>query len=610
MKNQPLFSGLTDLKMIPPIDDKWAGFGPHNYGAWGWVYVREVGVDFFEDPILILDAEWHPVTKKLTGIGLSKNGTELLYWPNPGPELAVVLAGKRFIGHNLISDLDVLRFNGIPVTNDQIYWDTRLGSATEDPTKDTHALKALCKAELGMEWPELDELCTRSVVTVNKKGKEIVKRVKFAFEDLSITDQAKYNGMDVLGAHRLAQKQMAASRGTQRKLFVNVELPIASLVGEMKAKGLKVDRDGLQRKAITQRDTVYGLRDSLVKETNQPDFNLNSPPQVLKFLKSRGHKITSTGEEVIRPLGDSDPWIHQLLAYRGAFKLLTTYIEPLLEHSAADGRIHTNFNQVAMMANGKERPIITGRFSSSDPINLQNQPPEVREFFIPEDGHVFVCADYSQIDLRSLAHLSMEPVYAEAFRKGEKVHQAIANQFKVEYKLGKIISLALAYNGGPGRLKAEADSWGYKLDYWECKRLADRFVNELATLTAWKEAEYAKAKKLGGVFTLFGRWIPLPYPTETTDPEAYCFKHWKNCVIAFQGQGGTADIVKGGMLRLRQKSWIPNAQVHDEILYEVPAGDVDTVRELVKHELEHVTTLRVPLVAEVGVGENWLKAKP
>lgn len=604
---KPIVQVVDTLGNIPPLD--WQGWGPETYGS---KFSDQWCAD---SPILVIDVETNETTGALIGIGFAKDDTEVTYWAYPNDiELTKILEGKRFIGHNLKFDLDVLRQHGIPVTDDQIYWDTYLGSATEDPTKDTHSLKGLCEAELGIKWPTYDEMVTRNVTFVDKKGQEKQKKTEFTLEDIQRQhpgEVARYNAMDLIGCYRLFKKQTASLQGNRLTLFKTVELPIASLTRRMKEKGIRVDREGLKKKEAEYAIKEQDLKEKLLAETGIEGFNAASPKQVLGFLKGRGHDLKSTGEEVLRPIMESDPWVKSLLELRGISKLLNTYVRPLLVNSEKDGRIHTNFNQIAMMANGKERPIITGRFSSSDPINLQNQPPEMREYFIPEDNHEFVCADYSQIDLRSLGHLSGEPVYCDAFRSGQKVHQAVADKFKVEYKLGKIISLALAYNGGPGRLKQETDKWGYNLDYWMCKKYSDEFITKLSTLTVWKKEQYVKAKKLGGVWTLFGRWIPLPYPSKEAIAENhYCISHWENCVIAFQGQGGTADIVKGGMLRLNKLNLVPNAQVHDELLLEVPLGSGQDIAQKVKYELEHVVTLKVPLVAEVKVGANWALAKP
>jgi DNA polymerase-1 len=604
--NLKKISEVNDLQYSPIIPRlEWQDWGPTN---------SNTNINFHA-PIWTIDVETNKETGKVIGIGIASDDSHSTYVTDNFNSYSAWLLDKKFIGHNLKFDLDAIRSIGIPVSDEQIYWDTYLGSATEDPTKDTHSLKALCEKELGLKWPTYDQMTERVVMYRTKTGKEKQKKVTFTLEDIQNTypdEVARYNAMDLIGSYRLALKQMAALKGPREKLFRTVELPIAILTKEMKESGIRVDRAGLEAYREKQEKIVYELQEKLVKETGKEDFNLNSPKaQVLPFLKERGHNVTGTGEENIRPLAKNDPWVADLLTYRGAFKLLNTYILPLLEHSQKDGRIHTNFNQIARMANGKERPIITGRFSSSDPINLQNQPPEMRKYFIPEEGCIYVCADYSQIDLRSLASLSLEPVYVDAFRSGEKVHQAVADKFKVEYKLGKIFSLAMAYNGGAGRLMQEAQKWDYDLDYWMCKKYSEDFIRELSTLTRWKKEQYAKAKRIGGVFTLFGRWIPLPYPTqEAVEENSYCINHWENSVIAFQGQGGTADIVKGGMLRLRRLGLIPNAQVHDELLFEVPTSQVEEIAHKVKYELEHVVTLNVPLVAEVAYGKTWSEAKP
>jgi DNA polymerase I len=613
-------SEACNSPVIPALSGKWAGFGLASVPA-------KVVVDptplqarsILKAPVLIFDVETNgkdwPETK-FVGVGVCRDDKELFWFRDLKSEAWFEMAYRfeevKLVGHNVRSDINWLHDLGIGATENQIYWDTLIASYAENPNKDHyHGLKDIARTELGLEWPTLDEMCKRQTgVKVNKKnGEEKPVISKFNLEEIyqqHPEEVIAYNAFDLIATARLLAKQQSTLTGQRRIYHDQLELPFSYVVSAMELKGIRVDRDGLkkleQEKVKTQEDLLTKLKGMAGKDS----FNPGSPKQVLELLQARGLDVKKTDEEELRPLSKKDPFIACLLEYRGVSKLLGTYLRPLIEHSDNPwSRVRTHFNQTVT---------VTGRLSSSKPLNLQNQPPEVKPYFIPDPGNLFVCADYSQIDLRSLGHLSKEPVYVEAFKTGAKVHQAVADKFRVEYKLGKIMSLALAYNGGPGRLMQECQAWGYDINYYRAKQLFQEFKRELWVLEEWKQREYDRVQRTGYVVTLLGRVIALPYPkaADYAVPGEYAFavKHWQNCVIAFQGQGGTGDIVKAGMLRLHRRGYVCNAQVHDEVLLEVKAEEAEKTKEIVKQELESAAVLSVPLLAEVGIGDSWQTAKP
>ncbi len=614
----------TALVTTPPLVPElfWRqAWGPALYGCTQIINptVEQLGA-LLEAPIWTIDVETNGkdgTDCKIVGVGICADA-QTLYWLRDlnGASWGRIVARFETVGiqgQNVRGDLDWLRGIGVNVTDSQIVWDTMIASYAEDPAKSSHGLKQLCASELGIEWPKLkDEMLTRKVgIKTNKKGEVVDVLETYDLEEIyqqHPQEVIDYNHMDLYGTQMLAEKQRTCLTGERRVYHDKYELPFSHVVSAMEKRGIRVDRSGLQSLLATKSIEMKQKLESLKDRVKNAAFNPGSWQQVLAVLKEHGHKVTKTDEETIRPLAKKDPFIDELLTYRGLVKLIGTYIEPLLAHSAnKEERVYTHFNQTVTA---------TGRLSSSKPMNFQNQPPEVKPFFIPAEGHTFICADYSQIDLRSLGHLSMEPVYVNAFMKGRKhkVHQDVADLWRVEYKLGKIISLALAYNGGPGRLMQEAQGWGVDIPYFRAKQFSDEFISKLSVLTAWKREQYAKTKELGYITTLLGRRISMPYPQRAdyaTEREyEYGIHQWENRVIAYQGQGGTGDIVKVGMLNVDAKGIPLLAQVHDEVLLEVRADEADDLLPVVQQALESAATLRVPLYCDIKKGDTWASAKP
>jgi len=352
------------------------------------------------------------------------------------------------------------------------------------------------------------------------------------------------------------------------------------------------------------------------------NLNLNSPRQLAAVLFDKHQlpvlKKTKTGPstdaDVLEQLADMGHDLPRLiLGYRELQKLKSTYIDTLpLEVNPLTGRIHTSFNQTGAA---------TGRLSSSDP-NLQNIPVRsprgeaIRRGFVPAAGNHFVVADYSQIELRIMAHLSGDPLFIEAFQQGGDIHRQTAalifnvpvEQVNAEQRArAKTINFATIYGQGPFALSKQLG-----ITQEDAKQFIAQYFERFAGVRAFLDRQVALAKEQGYVETLLGRRRYIPEVRERNfNLRSYGERNAQNSPL----QGSAADLIKLAMIRIhtllasRRLASRMLLQVHDELVFEVPPAEVEVMESLVKLEMESVMPLRVPLVADVGVGENWLDAK-
>jgi len=352
------------------------------------------------------------------------------------------------------------------------------------------------------------------------------------------------------------------------------------------------------------------------------EFNINSPVQVGEVLFDRLHlddkaKKTKTGqystsEDVLEKLRHKHPIVDKILEYRGLKKLLSTYIDalPQLIHPKT-GKIHTSYNQTNTA---------TGRLSSSNP-NLQNIPirdelgKEIRKAFIPEENSLFLSADYSQIELRVMAHLSNDQNMIEAFRNGLDIHAATAAKiYKVPLEKvtpemrrhAKTANFGIIYGISAFGL---AERLG--ISRTEAKTLIDEYFLAYPQIKTYIESAIKKAKENGYVETLLGRKRFLPdINSQNSVVRGFAERNAVNAPI----QGSAADIIKIAMVNIQRKLEKENLQakmilqVHDELNFTVPVNELETVRKLVVYEMEHAFPLSVPLIVDCGVGNNWLEA--
>jgi DNA polymerase-1 len=402
----------------------------------------------------------------------------------------------------------------------------------------------------------------------------------------------------------------------QRKLYERIEHPLIAVLWTMERTGVLVDRDHLKRLGAQAGEEVKRLEAELYALAGEA-FNLNSGPQLARVLfeklgLSAGRRTKtgfSTDQAVLEKLAPSHPFPGRLLEYRALTKLKSTYLDALpLAVDASDGRVHTTFHQAGAA---------TGRLSSSDP-NLQNIPMrspqgrEIRRAFVAPAGRVLIGADYSQIELRLMAHLAGDPALIEAFQSGEDVH---ANTARRIFGIGagaldpalraraKVVNFGVMYGMGARSL---SEQMGIPLE--EARDFIAGYFRVYSGVRDFLDHNLDEARRRGYVETLFGRRRYLPGLASTRGGErASAERVATNAPI----QGSAADLMKLAMIRVHAalKRSSPSArlllQVHDELLLECPARDAAAVSALVRAEMEGCMTLRVPLEVSVGQGPTW-----
>lgn len=405
----------------------------------------------------------------------------------------------------------------------------------------------------------------------------------------------------------------------QTELLSNIELPLAEVLASMEKIGVKVDKSGIEAFGDMLGERIKGLQ-SRIYELAGEEFNINSPKQLGEILfvklaiptKKKTKSGFSTNAEVLEKLADEYEIVKFILEYRTYTKLKSTYCDGLLKEIAADGRIHSTFNQTETR---------TGRISSTEP-NLQNIPVrtelgrEMRKFFIADDGKVLVDADYSQIELRVLSDIADDKAMIDAFNNGDDIHAITASQvFKMPLQMvtplmrsrAKAVNFGIVYGIGAfslakdiGVSRAEADR--YIKDYLHHYSGVDRYMNEVVE----------EAKKNGYVKTLFGRRRYLPELSSSNGMlRAFGERVARNMPI----QGTAADIIKIAMIRVytRFKEENLNArlilQIHDELIVEAPENEKTKAELIVKEEMENACKMKVLLKSDAHSGESWYDAK-
>jgi DNA polymerase-1 len=406
------------------------------------------------------------------------------------------------------------------------------------------------------------------------------------------------------------------------KLFREVEIPIAAILADMERAGV-----GIDAKALKEIGTEFGKELARLElecyEAAGRRFNLNSPIQLREILFTelklpvKGIKKSksgySTDADTLEKLAEAHPLPRKLIEFRVLSKLKSTYADALGELiDDATGRIHTTFHQ-ALTA--------TGRISSSDP-NLQNIPTRseagrrIRRAFVARDGQVLLSADYSQIDLRVLAHLSGDPTLVEAFQRGEDIHMRTATEVlgvaadKVDSearRLAKVINFGIIYGMGPQRLSGELG-----IPLAAASDYIKRYFERLAGVSAWFKETLDRARKDGYVTTMLGRRRYLP---ELNAPVGGARAQAERIAINTPIQGSAADLIKVAMIGLhseiqhRRLDAMMVMQVHDELLLEVRKDALQEVAETARREMEGVAAMRIPLKVELKWGENWAEMR-
>jgi len=510
-------------------------------------------------------------------------------------------------GHNLKYDWLVLRRAGVELAG--VSFDSMLASFVLDPGRRSHALDELARERLSLALGTYAELVGRG-------------RAERPFAAVPLADAARYCAADseiVLRLHDAFRPELEDHQLV--RLLETIEMPLMPVLVDMESRGVCIDLTRLGEISRAFAGELTALERAIYHAAGT-DFNINSTPQLRHVLFEKHQlpilKKTKTGPstdyEVLEQLAAMGHEVPRLLIeYRELSKLKSTYVDALpgFIHPQT-GRIHTSFNQTGAA---------TGRLSSSDP-NLQNIPVRtprgeaIRRAFVAPPGAMLLTADYSQIELRLLAHLSRDPAFVQAFEQGGDIHRQTAalifdvaqDQVTADMRArAKTINFATIYGQGAFAL---ARQLGITQD--DAKRFIEQYFTRFAGVRAWLDRTVAEARERGYVETLFGRRRYIP---ELKDRNYNIRAFGERTATNSPLQGSAADLIKIAMIRiagaLKEQGLASRMilQVHDELVVEVPRGEEEVATELVKRHMERAADLRVPLVVSVGMGMNWVDAK-
>ena len=578
--------------------------------------------DFFlTNKILSLDTETtstNPIDAELVGLSFAVEEHKAFYVPIPADREEAQKVVEIFrpvyeneeilkVGQNLKYDLEVLRNYGIELKGKM--WDTMIAHYLIQPELH-HNMDYMAEIYLHYQTIHIDEL-------IGPKGKN-----QRSMRDLSPVDIYEYACEDADITLQLKNKlEPELKKHEAESLFYDIEMPLMPVLAEMEMNGVCLDTASLAEtnKQFTQR--MLEIEQRIYELAGQP-FNIASPKQVGEILFDKlkiveKAKKTKTGqyvtsEEVLQQLKNKHEIVADILEHRGLKKLIGTYVEALPKLiNPKTGHIHTSFNQTITA---------TGRLSSSDP-NLQNIPirgedgKEIRKAFIPEPGCLFFSADYSQIELRVMAHLSQDKNMIEVFREGKDLHAATAaNIYKKdisevtrdERTKSKRANFGIIYGITVFGLAERLD-----IDRSEAKQLIDGYFETFPQVHDYMEKSKEVARQQGYVTTLFGRRRYLPdINSANSVVRGFAERNAINAPI----QGTAADIIKVAMIHIFQrfkKEGIKSKmilQVHDELNFSVYPEEKEIVEHIVIEEMQNAFQMQVPLVADSGFGSNWLEA--
>lgn len=510
------------------------------------------------------------------------------------------------VGQHIKYDTHVWANHGVHVKG--YTHDTMLQSYVLEAHK-PHNLESLAQRHLGRQGLSYEDLCGKGANQIPFAQVDVERATQYSGEDSEMT----------LQVHQTLWPQLQADAKLQY-VYEYIEMPTSAILGRIERHGVLIDVARLAQQSRELAERMVDLEHQAHELAGQP-FNMGSPKQIGEILfgklglpvkKKTASGAPSTDEEVLQELAADYPLPAKILEYRGLSKLKSTYTDKLpLMVNPQTARVHTNYAQAVA---------VTGRLASNEP-NLQNIPirtPEgrrVREAFIAPPGHRLVSCDYSQIELRIMAHISADPGMTRAFAQGEDVHRATASEvFGIEAsqvtseqrRYAKTINFGLIYGMGAFGL---AQSLG--IEQKAARDYIDRYFSRFAGVKTYMEQTKARAAELGYVETLFGRRIILPEIRGGSGPRRSAAERQ---AINAPMQGTAADLIKlamiavQGALDTQGKRTRMIMQVHDELVFEVPEDEIEWVQREVPSLMAGVAHLSVPLLAEVGVGLNWDEA--
>ncbi|HXE96621.1 MAG TPA: DNA polymerase I [Dongiaceae bacterium] len=513
----------------------------------------------------------------------------------------------RKVGQNIKFDMQVLANNGISLAG--VWFDTMLASYLLDPSRKGHGLDTLAQEHLNHRMISFQDVAGSGKGQLNFAEVELEAAARYAAEDADATWLLRRKFEPLL------------AEGNDDRLFHTVEMPLLSILAEMENHGVLLDCALLNSLSVDFAGRMGALEEQVYSLAGER-FNLNSPKQLGEVLfdrmglksgkKNKGKTGWSTDNEVLAALAEEKEIARLILDYRSVAKLKSTYTDALPRLvSPRTGRVHTSYNQTITS---------TGRLSSSDP-NLQNIPirtdegRRIRHAFIAPPGHVILSADYSQIELRVLAHLSGDTVFCHAFANDEDIHTRTAAEVFGLFpemvtpemrRQAKTINFGIIYGQGSFSLAKQLGI---------ARKTAEDFINTYkerhSGAIAFLDSCIREAEEHGAVRTILGRRLPIP-DIRSSNGNVLAFA--RRNAINYPIQGSAADIIKCAMIRVDSRIRLEQLQsrlimqVHDELVLEVPEQELLKMEQLVEEEMGRAVEARVPLKVDISYGANWSEA--
>lgn len=557
-------------------------------------------------------------SSQLIGISFSVKKNESYYIPLPTDKkdckslllnFITIFSDKNkiIIGHNLKHALSVLSQYDIEIENQ--LWDTMIAHYLIEPEQN-HSIDYLAEVYLDYSTIKLEDITGKGKNQLNLRDVHIEKLNEYASEYVDIIFQLYEKFKTSLYDNKL------------EKLFHEIEMPLVTVLSKMESNGVKIDIDGLKQISEEQSKEIQGIERNIY-ELAGTSFNIGSPKQLGEILfdrlkiKAPGKKTKTgqypTGEEVLQKIINESPIVQKILDYRSLTKLKSTYVDALPSLvNPNDGLIHTSYNQ-AITA--------TGRLSSNNP-NLQNIPVrtdkgrEIRKAFVPRDeNHILLAADYSQIELRIIAHLSGDPVMMNAFKEGLDIHSDTASRVygvpidevsKEMRRNAKAVNFGIIYGMSAFGL---AERLGISRS--EASEIIKNYFKEYIGIQEYIDKQVAFAKQYGYVETMLGR---RRYLKDINAGNSVIRNFAERNAINAPIQGSSADMIKIAMtnifkemneIGLESKMIL---QVHDELVFDTKLDELNTISQLVTDKMTNALPLDIPIVININTGKNWLEA--
>ena len=515
--------------------------------------------------------------------------------------------GKTLVGQNIKFDMSMLARYGISLKNK--LFDTMLAHYLIDPEQ-RHNMDYLADVYLNYETVRIEELIGKGRSQISMRMVPIGQLKEYAAEDADVTYQLYEIFKPILAENQLT------------KLFEEIEMPLVEVLSTMECNGVKIDSENLRQISEQQAKDIQEIENQIYENAGKR-FNIGSPKQLGDVLfddlkiKAPSKKTKSgqypTGEEVLQKIINAHPIVPLILDWRGLSKLKSTYVDALPELiNPVDGLVHTSYNQAVTA---------TGRLSSTNP-NLQNIPvrtdkgKEIRKAFVPRDeNHILLAADYSQIELRIITHLSGDTAMTEAFREGLDIHAATAARVygvKLEdvtkdmRRRAKAVNFGIIYGMSAFGLAERLD-----ISRLEAAEIIKNYFREYAGIQEYINKTIEFAKQNGYVETMFGR---RRYLRDINSSNNVMRQFAERNAINAPIQGSSADMIKIAMANIHKEFKNRDLkskmilQVHDELVFDTCLDELNVVKEIVKDKMENAIKLNIPVIAELNTGENWLEA--